>query len=99
MLNQFKELHAIVIHNNMGLVIRSKCQQNAEEEKASIYHAARKARNERNNISALKIDGSIVKDRVQIENTVISFFHALFNGFHNIKLKLLVLLVSQIIVI
>ena len=81
------ELHTIAFKNSMGLKIRSKCQQNSEEEKASIYHAAREARSNKNNITALKIEGSVVKDAVKIENTVTSFFHALFNGYHNSTLE------------
>ena len=68
------ELHTMAVKNSLGLVIRSKCHQNIEEEKASIYHAARESGNVRNNISALNIGGSVDKDVVQIENTVTSFF-------------------------
>ena len=54
----------------MGIIIRSRSNQNAEEEKASLYHAARLANNEKNNIEALKINGSVVKDQGVIEKTV-----------------------------
>ena len=81
------EIHNIVIHESMGIVIRSRYQQNAEEEKGSIYHAGREARNRKNNIGALKVDGIVVKDSADIENIVTSFFTALFNGHHNRQLE------------
>ena len=38
-------------------------------------------------INELKIDGQIVRDKKAIEGAVMSFFHALFNGFHNRRLE------------
>ena len=59
-----EELKLICLKESMGLLIRSKYNQNAEEEKASLYHAARESKNSRNNIESLKINGVIVKDKV-----------------------------------
>ena len=72
----------------MGFVIRSRHNQNSEEEKASLFHAAREVKNSKNNIEALKVDGAVVKDNSLIEKTVTSFFGALFNGFHNSDLQI-----------
>ena len=70
----------------MGIVIRSRYKQNAEDERASLYHAAREAKNGKNNIGSLKIDGKVVKDRGLIETEVLKYFGALFNGHHNVDL-------------
>ena len=70
----------------MWFVVRSRYKQNAEEEKASLYHAARESRNSSNNISSLKIGGLVVKDKNLIEDEVVRFFGALFNGHHNADL-------------
>ena len=56
----------------MGIVIRSRFKQNAEDERASLYHAAREAKNGKNNIGSLKIDGKVVKDRGLIEKEVLN---------------------------
>ena len=82
-----EELKIIHLKRSYGLVIRSRFNQNAEEERASLYHAAKEATNDKNNISSLKINGAVVKDQGVIEDTVTSFFHTLFNGFHNEKLE------------
>ena len=77
------ELDIMLRSDAMGFVVRSRYKQNAEEEKASLFHAAREARNSSNNISSLKIGGQVVKDNCLIEDEVINFFGALFNGHHN----------------
>ena len=70
----------------MGIVIRSRHKQNAEEERASLYHAAKEAKNSKNNISSLKIGGRVIKDKLLIEKEVLEYFGALFNGHHNTDL-------------
>ena len=70
----------------MGFVIRSRYSQTLEEEKASLFYAAREMKNVRNNIDALKINDAIVKDYPKIQQTILSFFTALFNGFHDSNL-------------
>ena len=68
------------------MVIRSRFKQNSENEKASLYHAAREAKNDRNNVNGLKVGGRVVKDKKIIEEEVIKYFGALFNVYHNTDL-------------
>ena len=72
--------------DTLGVVIRSRFKQNSEDEKASLYHAAREVKNNKNNVNALKVDGIVIRDKVKIEETVLKFFGALFNGHHNVDL-------------
>ena len=81
-----EELDTMLLADAMGVVIRSRFQQNSEREKASLYHAAREAKNDKNNLSKLKIDGVIVSDKKKIEEKVVHFFTALFNGHHDVNL-------------
>ena len=48
-------------------------------EKASLYHAAREAKNGKNKVSSLKIYGNVVKEKDTIERKVLSYFGALLN--------------------
>ena len=82
-----EEIKKMILQDSMGIVVRSRYQQISEEEKGSIFYAAREIKNSRNNISALKVNESIVKDRKIIEATVTTFFTSLFNGHHNSKLE------------
>ena len=82
-----EELHKICLKDLMGIVVRSRFQQNVEEEKGSLYHAAREMKNSQNNIHALKVNNVIVENKKKIEEIVTSFFHALFNGYHNTNLE------------
>ena len=67
--------------------MRSRYKQNSKEESASLSHAAKEISNDRNNITALNIDGKVVTDQEHIHSTVTSYFNALFNGFHNTDLE------------
>ena len=80
------ELDMMLRSDAMGFVVRSRFKQNAEEEKASLYHAAKETKNSSNNITSLKIGGQVVKDEGVIEEKVINFFGALLNGHHNSQL-------------
>ena len=80
------ELDMMLRSDAMGFVVRSRFKQNAEEEKASLYHAAKENRNSSNSITSLKIAGQVVKNSNQIEEEVIHFYGALFNGHHNADL-------------
>ena len=73
----------MIFEDSTGYVIRSKFNQNAEEERASLYHVSKEVTNNKNNITELKIGGNIVEDKKIIGQTVLSYFGALFNGFHN----------------
>ena len=70
----------------MGIVIRSRFKQNSEDEKASLFHAARELKNDKNNVKSLKIGGVTVNDQGKIEEEVLKFFGALFNGHHDVNL-------------
>ena len=70
----------------LGVVIRSRFNQNVEEENASLFHAGREFKNAKNDINKLKVGNSIVEDPVTTEKEVTSFFSALFNGFHDTNL-------------
>ena len=80
------ELDMMLRSDAMGFVVRSRFKQNAEEEKASLYHAAKENRNSSNSVTSLKIAGQVVKNSNQIEEEVIHFYGALFNGHHNADL-------------
>ena len=64
-----EELKVMILEDSTGYIIRSRFSQNAEEEKASVYHAAKEIMNDKNNISQLKLDGNIVNDVTIIEDT------------------------------
>ena len=74
-----EKLGTMLREDAMGVIVRSRFKQNAEEEKASLYHAAREVKNSKNNIYSLKIDGKVVKDAMVIEDEVLHYFGALFN--------------------
>ena len=80
------DLDLMLRSDAMGFVVRSRYKQNAEEEKASLFHAAKESKNISNNISKLKIGGQVVSDNSLIEEEVVGFFGALFNGHHNTDL-------------
>ena len=79
------ELELMLRADAMGFVVRSRFKQNAEEEKASLYHAA-KERTISSNINSLKIGGQVVTRKEDIEDEVINFFGALLNGHHDSNL-------------
>ena len=81
-----EKLNTMLKADAMGVVIRSRFKQNSEEEKASLFHAAREAKNDKNNVNSLKIGGVNVKDQGKIEEEVLKFFGALFNGHHDVNL-------------
>ena len=82
------ELDTMIQSDLMGFVVRSRFQQNAESERASLFHACKEVKNDANNITALKIGNDIVTDAAQIESEVMRFFFALFNGYHKTDLSI-----------
>ena len=72
----------------MGFIVRSRYKQNAEKERASLFHACKERKNGVNNINALKVDDHVVRDPMQIESKILNYFHALFNGYHNPDLSI-----------
>ena len=82
-----EKIKIMAMEDSMGFIVRSRFKQNAEEESASIFHAAREIQNYKNNINKLKINGVTVEDQDIVEQTVKTYFGALFNGHHNSKLE------------
>ena len=72
----------MVREDALGFLVRSRFKQNADDEGASLFHAARELKNAKNNILKLKIDGRVVADENIIEDEITKFFFALFNGHH-----------------
>ena len=78
-----EELNVMLKADAYGFIVRSRHNQNVEEEAASLYHAANEVRSNRNNIPKLKIEDRVVTDPKIIEGHVVHFFNALFNGHHD----------------
>ena len=77
----------MILSDIYGIVVRSRFCQNVEKESGSLFHAARELRHgNRNNLLKLKIGGHVVEDSETIENHILHFYHALFNGHHNTDL-------------
>ena len=70
-----------------GYIIRSRFKNNASNEVASLYHANKEMKNSKSNsLNKLKIKGEVVSDPKAIEEEVVKFFNALFNGHHDTNL-------------
>ena len=68
----------------MGITIRSRFKENAETEKASLFHLNRENKNFlKNNHGELKINGVVSNDSDENEQHVLKYYGALFNGHHN----------------
>ena len=64
-----------------GVKIRSRFQENVENERGSLYHLAREKKNgEKNNLEVMNIDGKEVSDQLKIQENVLGYFNKLFNG-------------------
>ena len=82
-----EQLHQLLKEDAMGFVVRSRFGQNAEEERASLFHAGRELKNNKNNLFTIKRQGVQITDESEIEAEVTSFFNALFNGHHDSNLR------------
>ena len=82
-----EKLNQMLLEDAVGFVVRSRFHQNAEEEKASLFHAGREFKNSKNKITSLTSHGQILTDPLLIENEVKTFFGALFNGQHDTQLQ------------
>ena len=78
-----EELNGILNMDARGFLVRSRFQQNAEDERSSVYHSARELKNNKQSVNALKINGVVEHNESIIEKEVIRYFNALFNGCHN----------------
>ena len=82
-----EKLNLFLLEDAMGFVVRSRFQQNTEEERASLFHAGKEVKNGKNKITHLKKHGQVLSDQNSIEREVKSFFGALLNGHHDINLQ------------
>ena len=74
-------LKDILQEDAFGYVVRSRFQNNSSEEIASLFHANKEVKNaKKNSLNCLKIDGSACEDKDTINEEVIAYFNALFNG-------------------
>ena len=79
-----QQLKEILQQETMGFSVRSRFKENAETEKASLFHLNRENKNFlKNNHGELKINGQVVDNREEVENEVLTYYGALFNGHHN----------------
>ena len=79
-----QQLKEILLQETMGFSIRSRFKENAETEKASLFHLNRENKNFlKNNHGELKINGTVTNDKGQIETKVMKYYGALLNGHHN----------------
>ena len=79
-----QQLKEIMQKESRGFVIRSKFKENAESEQASLFHANRENKNfVKNNHGILKINDDICDNQKKIEDEILKYFGALFNGHHD----------------
>ena len=83
-----ERIKGILKQETMGFMVRSRQGENAEEEQASLFHAARELKTGgRSDVSTIKVkdnQGNLVdlSDPGQIELEITKFFETLFNGQH-----------------
>ena len=91
-----EELRVILMFEEQGLKLRSRCKQEIEEERASLYHVGREISSSgRGSITKLKIEkleGGRVREEVtedprEIEGALVTFYDGLFNGRLDSNLK------------
>ena len=76
-----KQLKEILQQEAMGFSIRSRFKENNETEKASLFHLNCENKNFlKNNLGQLKIDDKITDSKDKIEENVLKYYGALFNG-------------------
>ena len=76
-------LHKMMLDDLEGIVVRSGGKEWIDSEKGSVYHLSRETKNAKTgNLERLKINGAEISDPELIEEEVIKFFKALFNGHH-----------------
>ena len=63
---------------------KSRFQENIESEKSSLFYLNKENKNyQKSSLHSLKINQQITQDKTKIEEEVIKYFGALFNGHHN----------------
>ena len=79
-----KKIKTMLEKESMGFIIRSRFQENNESEKASLFHLNRENKNfNKCSLKSLKINNQITSDKTKIEEEVLKYFGALFNGHHD----------------
>ena len=82
-----EKLTNLLEEDSAGYIIRSRFKNNASDEVTSLYHANQEMKNsKKNSLNKLKIDGVEVSEAKVIEEKVVQFFNALFNGHHDAQL-------------
>ena len=77
----------LIEEDSYGFIVRSKFRNNATNESASLFHANLEMKNgKKNSLSELKIEDEVTSDSEKIEEEIVNYFHALFNGHHNASL-------------
>ena len=77
------KLKKMIMEDNQAIIIRSRLRESAEEERGSLYHAARELkRGEESSLEQMMVGGNPTNDKAEIETEVLSFFSSLYNGFH-----------------
>ena len=78
-----ERLKRMCLEDMDGLVIRSKGREYIDEEKGSIFHLEKILKQAKeNNLSKLKVNGVESENHDEIEQEVLGFYKALFNGHH-----------------
>ena len=80
-----EKLRQLLQYEQNGIIIRSRYQQEAEEERAGLFHAGKEIRNGvKTGIEKLKVkvEGGhdIIEDEAEIEERLFKFYDALFNA-------------------
>ena len=76
------ELKKFVLEDMMGVVVRGRTMDMAQEEMASLNHVNRERKAGKNNIGELRVDGVVSRDPAKIEEAVLGFFKPLLTGTH-----------------
>ena len=69
-----EKLRLMLQEDATGFLVRSRYNQNLEEEQASLFHASKEVSNRKNTITKLKVSDQIVNDTGVIESEVTQFF-------------------------
>ena len=75
-------MSAMWLEDSWGFVVRSRCKESSEVEKASLYHMNRERQHSCNNLDKLKVGDNIVSGRANVEKAILGFFQPLFSGYH-----------------
>jgi hypothetical protein len=85
-----EEIRTLLLYEETGVKLRSRCKQEAEEERASLFHIGREISSAgRGGITKLKVEKVdergemsevVIDDEQEIEEKLVNFHDALFNG-------------------